>query len=98
MARAKKSESSKHEHGEGQHHMTKASGEHKSGKGTLMDGIVSGLPKKTMPPIVDGIYRGIPKYSSVSLDASTRKIHASPTDKALGAFGAGLFAEGKVGK
>lgn len=98
MPRAKKSEATKHEHSMGEHHMTKASGEHKSGKGTLMDGIVCGLRTKTMPPIVDGIYRGIPKYHDSSVAADVKKIHASPTDKALGSFGAGLFPEGKVGK
>jgi len=98
MAKAKKTEATKHEHSMGEKHMTKATGEHKSGKGTLMEGIVAGVPRKTMPPIVDGIYRGIPKYSSDSLSANTMKIQGSPTKDALGAFGAGLFPEGKVGK
>jgi hypothetical protein len=69
---------------------TKATGESKSGH--LMDGIVAGLPRRVSPPVVDGIFRGMAKGvkgSAVSSMASS----ATRADK--GAFGAGLFPEGK---
>jgi hypothetical protein len=69
---------------------TKATGESKSGH--LMDGIVAGLPKRVSPPVVDGIFRGIARGvrgGAVSSVASS----ATKTDK--GAFGSGLFPEGK---
>jgi hypothetical protein len=69
---------------------TKATGESKSGH--LMDGIVAGLPKNVSPAIVDGIVRGVPKGvrgSAVSSVASS----ATHTDR--GAFGSGLYPEGK---
>lgn len=69
---------------------TKATGESKSGH--LMDGIVAGLPKRVSPPVVDGIFRGIARGvrgGAVSSVVSS----ATKTDK--GAFGSGLFPEGK---
>jgi hypothetical protein len=69
---------------------TKATGESKSGH--LMDGIVAGLPKRVSPPVVDGIFRGVARGvrgGAVSSVASS----ATKTDK--GAFGSGLFPEGK---
>ena len=70
---------------------TKATGESKSG--SLMDGIVAGLPRRVSPPIVDGIVRGIPRGSGGSA-VSTVAPSATKSDK--GAFGAGLFPEGKM--
>jgi hypothetical protein len=70
---------------------TKATGESKSGH--LMDGIVAGLPKRVNPPVVDGIFRGVArgvKGGAVSSVASS----ATRNDK--GAFGAGIFPEGKM--
>ena len=69
---------------------TKATGESKSGH--LMDGIVAGLPKRVNPAIVDGIFRGVArgvKGSAMSSVASS----ATRADK--GAFGSGIFPEGK---
>ena len=69
---------------------TKATGEAKSGH--LMDGIVAGLPKRVNPPIVDGIFRGVERGVKGSA-MSTVAASATRTDK--GAFGSGIFPEGK---
>jgi len=69
---------------------TKATGESKSGH--LMDGIVAGLPKRVSPPVVDGIFRGMAKGVRGGSMSSVGSC-ATRTDK--GAFGAGLFPEGK---
>ena len=69
---------------------TKATGESKSGH--LMDGIVAGLPKRVSPPVVDGIFRGIAKGVRGGAVSSVAP-SATKTDK--GAFGSGLFPEGK---
>ena len=70
---------------------TKATGESKSGN--LMDGIVAGLPKRVNPAIVDGIVRGISKGSGMGA-VSTVAPSATKNDK--GAFGAGVYPEGKM--
>jgi hypothetical protein len=70
---------------------TKATGESKSGN--LMDGIVAGLPKRVSPAIVDGIVRGIPKGAG---NGAVSTVASSATKNAKGAFGAGLFPEGKM--
>ena len=69
---------------------TKATGEAKSGH--LMDGIVAGLPKRVNPPIVDGIFRGVERGVKGSA-MSTVAASATRADK--GAFGSGIFPEGK---
>jgi hypothetical protein len=69
---------------------TKATGEAKSGH--LMDGIVAGLPKRVSPPVVDGIFRGIEKGVKGSAVSS---VAASATRADKGAFGSGIFPEGK---
>jgi hypothetical protein len=70
---------------------TKATGESKSGH--LMDGIVSGLPKRVSPPVVDGIFRGIEKGVRGGAMSS---VASSATRNDKGAFGAGVFPEGKM--
>lgn len=69
---------------------TKATGESKSGH--LMDGIVAGLPKRVSPPVVDGIFRGMAKGVR---GGAVSSVAASATRNDKGAFGSGLFPEGK---
>ena len=75
--------------------MTKAPTEKKHHTGTLMEGIVVGLTKKISPPIVDGIVRGIPRHNSQGMNGQVHSVHASATKDSKGAFGSGLFPEGK---
>jgi hypothetical protein len=70
---------------------TKATGESKSGH--LMDGIVAGLPKRVNPPVVDGIFRGVARGVKGSAMSS---VASSATRNDKGAFGAGVFPEGKM--
>lgn len=70
---------------------TKATGESKSGH--LMDGIVAGLPKRVSPPVVDGIFRGIAKGVR---GGAVSSVASSATKNEKGAFGAGVFPEGKL--
>lgn len=99
MPRGKKAtavqEGSAQLHGEDRKHGTKPAAESKSG---LVEGVFSGLSKRVMPPTLDGIVRGVPKYVSKSLAPDTMSIAAGPTKMEHGAFGSGLFPEGKVGK
>ena len=74
---------------------TVASGEKKHSGGTLMEGIVVGLTKRVSPPIVDGIHRGIPKRKAAGMDGQVSQVKASSTKDSSGAFGSGLFPEGK---
>jgi hypothetical protein len=75
---------------------TKAPGEHKTaGGGHLMDGIVGGLARRVSPPVVDGIVRGISKDFNPALGGQMSKVDPSATHTDRGAFGAGLFAQGK---
>ena len=76
-------------------HETKAPTEHKHHGGSLMDGIVVGLTKRISPPIVDGIVRGISKHEHRGMDGQVSSVHASATKDSRGAFGSGLFPEGK---
>ena len=69
---------------------TKATGEAKSGH--LMDGIVAGLPKRVSPAVVDGIFRGVEKGVKGGVMSS---VSASATRADKGAFGSGIFPEGK---
>lgn len=70
---------------------TKATGESKSGH--LMDGIVAGLPKRVNPPVVDGIFRGVGKGVK---GGAVSSVASSATRNEKGAFGAGIFPEGKM--
>ena len=88
----------KHAHSAGNDHTTKASGESKKGKTTLMAGIVGGLPKKSLPPTLDGIVRGVPKHGGTSLSTDTLHVKNSATKQEEGAFGAGAFAQGQMGR
>jgi len=74
---------------------TKAPGEKKSGGGHLMDGIVGGLSRRVSPPVVDGIVRGITKDFNPALGGQMSRVDASATPTSRGAFGSGIFAEGK---
>lgn len=98
MPRGKKAsavqEGSAQLHGAERKDGTKPSAEKKSG---LLEGVFNGVPKKVMPPTLDGIVRGIPKYVSKSVAPDTMRIAAGPTKVEHGAFGSGLFPEGKVG-
>ncbi len=99
MPRTKKAsmvqEGSAQLHGENRKDGTKPSQEKKGG---LLEGVFSGVPKKIMPPTLDGIVRGVPKYLNKSLAPDTMSVAAGPTKVENGAFGSGLFAEGKVGR
>jgi hypothetical protein len=90
--------SSLHDHSAGKGHTTHASGERKHGKSTLMAGIVSGMPKKNLPPTLDGIIRGVAKHNGTSLSADTMHVKGSATKQEEGAFGAGAFAQGQMGR
>jgi hypothetical protein len=87
-----------HAHSSGKDHTTHASGEQKKGKSTLMAGIVSGMPKKNLPPTLDGIVRGVAKHGGVSLSADTMHVKGSATRQEEGAFGAGAFPQGQMGR
>ena len=99
MPRGKKAtavqEGSAQLHGEDRKHGTKPAAEKKSG---LLEGVFTGVPKKVMPPTLDGIVRGVPKYVAKSLAPDTMSVASAPTRVENGAFGSGLFAEGKVGR
>ena len=71
---------------------TKAPGEKKSG---LMDGIVGGIARRVSPPVVDGICRGITKDFNPALGGQMSKVTPSATPTDRGAFGSGIFAQGK---
>jgi hypothetical protein len=74
---------------------TKATGE-KSHKGsTLMDGIVGGLAKRVNPPVVDGIVRGLGVNLNPGLGGQMSRVDPGATPKDRGAFGSGVYAQGK---
>jgi hypothetical protein len=102
MPRPKRSEAKetdKQMHGMTKGEATKASGEHHTKqRGHLMEGIVGGITKRTMPPVIDGVVRGVPKYKATSMVPDMMHQPASATRESAGAFGAGNFPEGKVGR
>ena len=97
-AKVQEGSASMHDHHAGKDHTTHADGEKKHGKSTLMAGIVSGMLRKNLPPTIDGVVRGIPKHGGVSLSADTMHVKPSSTKSEEGAFGAGAFAQGQVGR
>jgi len=74
---------------------TKAPGEKKHGGGHLMDGIVSGISRRVSPPVVDGIIRGVTRETHPGLGGEMSRVSASATHTDRGAFGSGIFAQGK---
>jgi len=74
---------------------TKADGEKKHHGGHLMDGIVGGISRRVCPPVVDGIVRGLTKDFNPALGGQMSKVDASATRTDRGAFGSGIFAQGK---
>ena len=95
---ATKAPESMHDHHAGKDHTTHASGEQKHGKSTLMAGICPGMLRKNLPPTIDGVVRGIAKHGGVSLSADTMHVASSATKSGEGAFGAGNFAQGQMGR